>query len=167
MLNKEELKYLKEKQVMLDNYIMESKKIILNEKIIKKKIIAFLVEISEFINEYREFKFWSNKGPSERSIILEELIDCLHFIISLGTDIDFDFSQFSNKIIEANDIDQWSLNVYRKTIIFEQTFEKNSYSDLLDEFLSIMYILDISNDEILQVYNKKNEINFNRQDSGY
>ncbi|QHX36877.1 dUTP diphosphatase [Spiroplasma sp. BIUS-1] len=167
MLTKENLIYLKEKQVILDNYIIETKNIIVNEQIYKKKLIAFLVEVSEFINEYRSFKYWSNKGPSERTVILEELIDCLHFIISLGTNVDFDFSTFSNKINDANDIDQWSINVYRKALIFEQNFDKETYNQLLDEFLSITYILEITNNEILDIYNKKNEINFNRQNSGY
>ncbi|WP_338984663.1 dUTP diphosphatase [Spiroplasma endosymbiont of Diplazon laetatorius] len=167
MLNKDNLIYLKDKQIILDNYIMESKGIVIDKQIIKKKIIAFLVEVSEFINEYRSFKYWSNKGPSEKSVILEELIDCLHFIISLGTNVNFDFSEFNNKIKQADDIDAWSINVYRKALVFEDKFDAQSYDDLLDEFLSITYILDITTDEILSVYNKKNEINFNRQDSGY
>ncbi|AUM62865.1 dUTP diphosphatase [Spiroplasma monobiae] len=167
MLTNEHLIYLKDKQIILDNYIIETKNIVVNEEIQKKKIIAFLVEVSEFINEYRSFKYWSNKGPSERTVILEELIDCLHFIISLGTNIDFDFSQFNNKIKTADNIDQWSINVYRKALIFEEKLDAQSYDYLLEEFLSITYILDITNDEILEVYNKKNEINFSRQDSGY
>ncbi|WP_339020516.1 dUTP diphosphatase [Spiroplasma endosymbiont of Atherix ibis] len=167
MLTKDDLIYLKDKQIILDNYIMETKKIVINEIIIKKKIIAFLVEISEFINEYRSFKYWSNKGPSERKIILEELIDCLHFIISLGTNLNFDFSKFNNKITQASDIDSWSINVYRKALILEENFNTQSYYQLLDEFLSITYILDISRNEVLNFYNKKNEINFNRQDTGY
>ncbi len=167
MLTKENLIYLKEKQIILDKYIIDTKKIVVDKKIIKKKIIAFLVEVSEFINEYRAFKYWSNKPASERSIILEELIDCVHFIISLGIDINFDFLKFNNKIIKADDVDSWSINVYRKALIFEEKFNSESYSDLLDEFLSVMYILQITTDEIINIYNKKNEINFNRQDTGY
>ncbi|AUB31897.1 dUTP diphosphatase [Spiroplasma floricola] len=167
MLTKDNLIYLRDKQKILDNYIMEAKNLVLNKIIIKKKIIAFLVEISEFINEYREFKYWSNKGPSERQTILEELIDCLHFIISLGTNVNFDFSKFDSKMTKATDIDSWSINVYKKTLLFEEKFNVQTYDELLDEFLSITYILNISNDEILSVYNKKNEINFNRQDTGY
>ncbi|ALD66698.1 dUTP diphosphatase [Spiroplasma cantharicola] len=167
MLTKENLIYLKEKQILLDKYIIDTKKIVVDKKIIKKKIIAFLVEVSEFINEYREFKYWSNKPASERSVILEELIDCLHFIISLGIDVNFDFLKFNNKIIKTSNIDTWSINVYRKTLIFEEKFNLESYDHLLDEFLSIMYILKITTDEIINIYNKKNEINFNRQDSGY
>lgn len=167
MLTKENLIYLKDKQIILDNYIIETKKITVNKEILKKKVIAFLVEVSEFINEYRSFKYWSNKPASERSIILEELIDCLHFIISLGININFDFSQFNNKIKESSDIDFWSLNVFKKALTFEEKFDLESYNDLLDEFLAITFILDITNDEIITTYNKKNEINFSRQNSGY
>ena len=52
--------------------------------LVDKKIIALKVELSEFANETRAFKFWSKKEPSPKEITLEEYVDALHFFLSLG-----------------------------------------------------------------------------------
>ncbi len=56
----------------------------------KKKMLALLVEIGELANETRCFKYWSNKPASEREVILEEYVDGLHFILSIGIDLGID-----------------------------------------------------------------------------
>ena len=51
-----------------------------------KRILALLVELGEFANTTRTFKFWSNKGMEEKAVVLDEFADGLHFLLSLGID---------------------------------------------------------------------------------
>ncbi len=168
MLTNKELIYLSEKQKYLDNYIMEAKSIVNSPEITKKKLIAFYVEVAEFINEQRSFKFWSNKKPSEKSILLEEYIDGIHFLISLGNDMEYDFSKYINtNEIKTKDIIENYLNVFSMTSNLVETQSIENYENLLKSFLNICYILDFTINDIIGSYNKKNEINFERQNSNY
>src|SRR5574344_2358436 len=63
-----------------------------------RRILALLVEIGELANETRCFKYWSNKKASEKSIILEEYADGMHFYLSLGVDLNV-----KNKCFEVED----------------------------------------------------------------
>ena len=51
-------------QEALDHYIQTNKQV--TEDVFTKKGLALLVELAELANETRCFKFWSEKGPSER-----------------------------------------------------------------------------------------------------
>lgn len=57
------------------------------ENRLESKSLALLVELGEAANEYRVFKFWSNDQYT-RVGLLEKLVDCLHFILSIGNDVD-------------------------------------------------------------------------------
>ena len=70
-------------QEKLDNHIMEEHNLY-GKTLFSEKLLALQVEIAELANETRCFKFWSNKGPSSKETILEEYVDCLHFILTIG-----------------------------------------------------------------------------------
>ncbi len=74
----------------LDRHI-ESEHGLQNADLVDKKILALLVELGELANETRCFKFWSKKAPSEQEVILEEYVDGIHFILSLGIEIGIQF----------------------------------------------------------------------------
>jgi hypothetical protein len=80
---------------MIDLKSLYSKQIELDEEICKKhnvsyestrisRLIALLVEIGEFANETREFKYWSLKGSSPKEVVIEEYVDALRFFLSVG-----------------------------------------------------------------------------------
>ena len=73
-----------------------------NRKIVKRKMLALLVEIGELANETRCFKYWSNKPASEREVILEEYVDGLHFILSIGIDLGIDKNFLFYKCAQTN-----------------------------------------------------------------
>ncbi|HOH68301.1 MAG TPA: dUTP diphosphatase, partial [Bacilli bacterium] len=45
------------------------------EKTTDDRLMALIVEIGELANETRCFKYWSNKGPSPREVLLDEYAD--------------------------------------------------------------------------------------------
>src|SRR5690625_2038703 len=98
------LNKLFEAQRKLDERIVKEKGLE-NEDLLDKKILALLVELGELANKYRGFKFWSEDqepntkvyyGPPElpdvgtyKNPLLEEYVDCLHFILSIGNNLGF------------------------------------------------------------------------------
>lgn len=84
------LKDFLECQDELDKFIIENKKLnIKRNELLTDTLLALQVEVSELANETRCFKHWSNKGPSDKNIILEEYVDVLHFFLSLGNQLNF------------------------------------------------------------------------------
>ncbi|MGG4002815.1 dUTP diphosphatase, partial [Geobacillus stearothermophilus] len=57
---------------------------LMEEDLFARKQLAFLVELGELANETRCFKFWSIKPPAPAERVLEEYVDGLHFLLSLG-----------------------------------------------------------------------------------
>lgn len=74
---------LLERQRELDELILSQIEPIIPAELTANRLLAFVVEIGECANEVRSFKHWSKKGPSKRSVILEEYVDALHFLLSL------------------------------------------------------------------------------------
>lgn len=166
MLNKTNLLDIVAKQIMLDKTILQLKNLELNDEMIAKKIVALLVEMGEFINEERSFKYWSVKPASAKNILLEEYIDGIHFIISLGTNINFDFTTYEYKFLK-NELTEAYLTCFEKIIDFKKDKTASPYAELLNAFFSIGQILNFSEDDLIAAYYHKNEINFQRQDNNY
>lgn len=144
-------------QAELDAYIEQQHPTTEGENRLEKKVLALLVELGETANEWRGFKFWSNRQATNelewinedcksckgtgvdvegvalgnpypciecegKSIVaysknplLEEYVDCLHFILSIGNDLrvkDLGFWVFDSA-------KSWSVENY-----FNYTFSK-------------------------------------------
>ncbi|MDP4144866.1 MAG: dUTP diphosphatase [Bacillota bacterium] len=160
-----DLKKLFDMQRELDNRIINEHKL-QGESLFSQKVLALQVEVGELANETRCFKFWSNKGPSEKDVILEEYVDCLHFILSIGIDRNFDdaevsVSKFNYKITEQ------FLDLYIDINDFIICASKDHYTTLFEDFISLGINLGFSEEEIEAAYLRKNTINHERQSSGY
>lgn len=150
----------------LDNKII--KKHSLQKRSLKSnKLLALEVEISELANETRCFKYWSNKLPSSKEIILEEYADCLHFILSIGIEYGFqDTEELNLQKPDTTATDQF-LNLYVDVTDFIVCSSKDHYLTLFEDFLNLGLYLDFSDDDIEDAYYKKNAKNLVRQNSGY
>ncbi|MFB1050876.1 dUTP diphosphatase [Paraliobacillus sp. JSM ZJ581] len=152
-------------QKQLDMYI-QSNHALETSVLFDKKVLALLVEIGELANETRCFKFWSKKGPSESNVILEEYVDGLHFILSLGIDQDFEPKQID---ISTSQADTTALfhQVYQAIIVFKNEPTNKNYQHLFGLFLRLGQVLGFSETAIMAAYIDKNEVNYNRQDQNY
>lgn len=137
-----------------------------DKSLISKKILALQVELAELANETRCFKFWSDKGPSNKDVILEEYVDCLHFILTLGLEKGFTDVNIEAKEVEY-DITAQFLNLYVDINDFIVSSAKDHYITLFEDFLSLGKSLDFSATEIENAYIKKNSVNHKRQNEGY
>ncbi len=154
-----------EKQQQLDQYI-QGKHGLEQENLIPRKMLALQVELGELANETRCFKFWSLKPAAPKDVILEEYVDGLHFLMSLGLDLDYVFDHLEpGKVRE--DLCQQFQSVYGLVSEFEQALTDENYRRLFAGFLALGLRLDLTEEEVMAAYWEKNSVNHQRQDQGY
>ncbi|MEK4486695.1 dUTP diphosphatase [Psychrobacillus sp. FSL H8-0484] len=152
-------------QQALDEYIQTNMQV--NEDVFIRKGLALLVELAELANETRCFKFWSTKGPSERVIILEEYVDSVHFLLSLGIEKDFhDLKDWPKDKIEE-DLTKLFLLTNEAILVFLNNPTKIDYEKIWILYGAIAEKLGFSSEEVLHAYISKNETNYERQQNGY
>lgn len=159
----------------------------LDKRIIKKhglkrknlldgKILALKVEIGELANETRCFKFWSVKPPSSREVILEEYVDGIHFLLSIALEIkerlSFPNSPVDDPVKCASMIEQFN-DMYAAITRFEKLAYCSAVSlemefmEMWNVYMGLGDMLGFSQAEIEEYYIRKNQINHERQDTGY
>jgi len=134
--------------------------------LLRKKILSLQVELGELANETRCFKFWSTKGPSDHDVILEEYVDCLHFILSIGIEKNFEAITLNIKNI-TYELSEQFLNLYINISDFIVSSTLDNYLNVFQNFLSLGENLGFSVEDIENAYLHKNNINHERQDNGY
>lgn len=132
-----------------------------------KKMLALIVELGELANETRCFKFWSNKAPSDRETILEEYVDGVHFILSVG--IIKSFQRDSYELLEEKELDLTNqfLHVNENAMKFLNEQTETAYEQLFSSYIKLGSLLGFSEEEIFEAYVSKNEVNYLRQQQGY
>lgn len=152
-------------QENLDKRIREEHK--LNEEsLLSKKVLALQVELAELANETRCFKYWSNKNSSAKETVLEEYVDCLHFILALGLEKGFTDIELEDKEPQF-DVTAQFLNLYIDINDFVICSSKDHYITLFEDFLTLGKMLGFNTIEIEGSYYIKNSLNHKRQDEGY
>lgn len=152
-------------QQQLDQHI-EEKHPIGKEKLFESKYLALLVELGELANETRCFKFWSTKSPSHKDIILEEYVDGLHFILSLGIEKGFRYESSDNDPSTGTATDQFNF-LFSQCVLFHEDSTHTNYTNLFRSFLQLGSILGFDEEAIMDAYKKKNDKNYLRQEQGY
>ena len=100
------LKVIFEKQIKLDE-TLHNNVINPNEKNLREKeIIALLVELGEFANEVKLFKYWKKHKEINQTKMLEEFADGIHFLTSLATEfhVDYEIKKLVYKILLSKNV---------------------------------------------------------------
>jgi dimeric dUTPase (all-alpha-NTP-PPase superfamily) len=154
-------------QKALDTHIEEKHQLEV-EDLFDRKILALLVEIGELANETRSFKFWSVKPASAKEVILEEFVDGIHFILSLGIECGFDSKDIDLTLSESNlSVTEQFLIVYEVISIFQRSKGFDDFIHLFEAYVQLASSLGFKKEEIDQAYITKNEVNFQRQQNNY
>ena len=159
-------------QKQLDDRIVKEKGLE-GQDLLDKKILALQVKLGELANELPEvFKFWSNKKNNYEKT-LEELVDCWHFVLSIGNDIGFDLENDDKKVILSYGID----NLINDLYMWTSGMKDYNKLETVDHTLDFNYIyktlyrlgkeIGFSWEQIEQSYLDKNKINHERLESGY
>ena len=191
------LKEFYEMQKVLDERIEREHPRQEGEGRLSKKILALQVELGELANEWRGFKFWSDnqeprtyglklgKTPKENRYInplLEEYVDCLHFILSIGLELKTMYQEEklilnvqANEKKEVDITNQFHELFMNTTSLFDSTVDEyydfedtlNIYNELFETFEYLGEMLGFTWQQIEEAYFVKNKINHQRQESGY
>lgn len=170
-----------ETQKLLDEHIEKEHPRVPDEDRLSKKILSLQVELGELANELPEiFKFWSNKKNNFEKA-LKEYVDGLHFILSIGIELDPKQIPIYDDIEPLKDEFKTVLEAFRHTfnwtvnldyILFEEPFRSDyriekTYFNLLLVFLTLGEMLGFTWEQIEQAYYAKNAVNHERQNNGY
>lgn len=138
-----------------------------NEDLLTEQVLALEVELGELANETRCFKYWSQKPPAAREVILEEYVDGLHFILSLGIEMGFSDRPLNFEQFEETSLVEQFQNVFDQISELNKRRDFYTYEQLFSQFLHLGKLLGFTNEEITEAYMKKNLVNHKRQDEGY
>ncbi|TYR82200.1 dUTPase [Priestia megaterium] len=153
-------------QRQLDQHIEENHQL-QSENLATRKILALLVEMGELANETRCFKFWSVKPPAEQHVILEEFVDGVHFLLSLGIECDFDsISALPVQTPKQSATEQF-LHVFSLVVQFQESRTEERYIEMFSAYMTLADVLGFTAAAIEKAYMSKNEVNFQRQHQGY
>lgn len=161
------LEKLFQMQKELDARILAEHPVQEGENRLAKKILALLVELGELANEWRGFKYWSN-DQKPRTRMLEEYVDALHFILSIGLDIAEPGIVNLRDVDGEENINEQFIEVFdrvRGLYFFE--YDIFEYESLLAQFIKLGEMLGFTWEQIEKAYLEKNKINHERQESDY
>ena len=131
-----------------------------------RRVMALIVEIGELANATRCFKYWSNKGSEEKSIVLDEYADGLHFFLSLGVDIKTSKREYRLTKHEVDLTKQFHL-VYHNIDLFYKKQDDKSYIKAFQSFFNLLPLLGYKWKELKEAYYKKLQVNYDRQNNNY
>ncbi len=150
----------------LDNRIVQEHGLE-GQNLFENKLLALKVEVGELANETRCFKYWSKKAPSPKETILEEYVDGIHFILSLGLELGVTHGKLPVEVDERQTAVHGFHEVYRSIERVAEAKDKDAYFHLMEQYLVLGRLIGLRFDEIDAAYLKKNEVNHNRQEQGY
>lgn len=134
------------------------------ELLYKSNTIELLVEIGEFVNETKCFKYWSIKKPN-KELVLDEYADCITMVLFFFHYYDLDIS-IKNSIY-SDDILENINELYSKATMVMNSCNKKLLIEILSLLLYIGKQLDLSDTEIITAITNKQNIVKNRLESEY
>ncbi|OQP07578.1 MULTISPECIES: dUTP diphosphatase [Geobacillus] len=153
---------------------------------LEEKILALQTELGEIANEWRQFKFWSNDREPRTERLLEEYVDGLHFVLSIGLEESERYGQsvpirlgLPNEltpICYETTIQQFNYlffeigRLYDSVTLHEVTADtevEEAYENIVRMFIGLGEKLGFTEKEIVEAYMRKNMINHERQKNGY
>ncbi|MBS3992023.1 MAG: dUTP diphosphatase [Erysipelothrix sp.] len=129
------------------------------------RTLALCVELSEFVNETRCFKYWSLKPASDLSVLLEEYADGLHFLNSLC--IDLDYAPVIESSPSHTTLSEATLKAYQTIMLCVENFDVDHLKDAYQAYANIGEMCGFTSEMIFEAYISKHKKNHVRQDEHY
>lgn len=104
--------------------------------------------------------------PTDKNPLLEEYVDCLHFILSIGLDLGFE-KQTAHSFKNGNSILGQFQSIYNELSSLYYHRQMYNYQRTLNLIIGLGELLGFTWQEVEQAYFDKNQINHERQESGY
>jgi dimeric dUTPase (all-alpha-NTP-PPase superfamily) len=126
---------------------------------------AFHTEMAELANEVGFFKFWKNSHTIDRGKTLEELVDCIHFLLKLGL-----MKGYERTVKKVEPYYFWEDTIIDEFFYLIQDNVLDSvyhYDIAFACILAIARKLDYTESDVIHAYKLKNRKNFERQANNY
>ena len=126
-------------------------------------VFGFHCELMEFANEIGFFKFWKMNHVQDDERILDEGVDCLHVLMSIG-------NMKNYKVKEIEPFALWEDYSIEDmfTLLRQNSLETVSHwTRAFELVLGILVNLGYSERAIMEQYEAKNNVNLKRQDTDY
>lgn len=126
-----------------------------NQNLSSQKILALQVKFGELANKTQCFNYWETKTPCKKNTILEEYLNCLHFILSIGVDNNFTNFDLSSSCLSCNIIEQF-LGLFIDINDFVICSSKDNYTTLFQDFINLGKCLGFGDSQIENSFIEKN-----------
>ena len=136
-----------------------------DNKLYQKNCVELMVEIGEFVNETKVFKYWTMKSPNKDKM-LEEYADVITMILSFYGIYNLEIKETYNKI-EETDILKVIMELYNKSYMFYKESNKDILEEIFNYTLYLGKLLNFDEDEILNAIKNKQKIIELRLNSDY
>ena len=163
MTNVEMLKEMIQMQMALDSAIYDGNNVQYNEE---KCYLALFDELGELNHELKKEWCWWKKTQKEvdRQRVLEELVDCYHFGMSIyyhnhGTELD-EF-HYESEFVED------CANEYVQSDLYRHISSPRLRNYILVNLLYLTIKLGFTMEDVYNEYKRKNQINYERLSSNY
>ena len=100
---KDKLELIFELQNQFDTELLQTRHLesISREEWIQKETLAMLSELAELIDEVN-FKWWKNAKPVDEEAVKDELVDILHFFVSMCLKMGMTADELCARYLEKN-----------------------------------------------------------------
>lgn len=100
--------------------------------------------------------------------LLEEYVDCLHFILTIGLEIGVEEEiDWDDITTDESNITRQFLEITERILELDQWGSKDSWQELFEEFYLLGKLLGFTWEQIEAAYFEKNKVNHERQNAGY
>ena len=161
---------VQEMQKELDKYIHEKHG---KEFDLNSLILATIVELSEFANDSRSFKYWMNDQTPKESL-LEEAADVIHFMASLHNHLKINLTETVYNIESIEEVNRNIICIVQGISMLSVYDDKNKdifieyeLSNSWERFLGVCKYFGFSKENLFEAYLEKNKINYKRQEEKY
>lgn len=168
------LQELLRKQKELDNHIITKHNLIESE-LFDKRVLACLVELGEQANESATFKYWKLNKVEDRKKVSEELVDVLHFLLSVGNLLEIECNEvtqsFVDNPVKMETVEKQYItlfNLVSNVGLFEDDeMKRHFWKHAISIYIGLYEQLGFGTGYIEAEYDKKHAENYARQESNY
>ncbi len=132
----------------------------------EKNCVEFLVEMGEFVNETKCFKYWSIKKP-QKDQVLEEYADCLLMLLSFFGILDMDLECDLERHHPSDNVLVVINYLYREGSKIMTDMSEKLLKDLFVNLIYLAKLLNLSIDEIEESCHQKQDVIEQRLNSDY
>ncbi|WGI36411.1 dUTP diphosphatase [Mesomycoplasma lagogenitalium] len=135
------------------------------DNLANKITLAIIVEIAEFANEIQTFKYWKLNKNINKEKIMEEWADIIHFLSSCANKLELESE--INPFVASDNVNFQFKHAFKAAVEFQENFNKENLRKLYSLILGFLNILNVKEQELIDAYFKKVEINLKRIENKY